>query len=160
MALVQYFHAMTEGNWYDEAPLTYMLRKARGAYADAVRDAMAAGGFEDLPRNGAYVLTGLLTTQLSLADLVEDLEVSKQAASLLIDTLVLRGYLERATDSEDRRRMIVSLTARGHATAEAVGEAITAVNDELERHISAQELAGLRAGLAALMETREHAHEH
>jgi DNA-binding MarR family transcriptional regulator len=151
---------MTDEHWYDEAPLTFMLRKARGAYADAVRRAMAGGGFEDLPRNGAFVLTGLLTTQLSLTDLVEDLEVSKQAASLLVDTLVLRGYLERDTDPEDRRRMVVSLTPRGHATAQAVGEAVRAVDAELEGRLGVEELAGLRAGLAALMEMREHVHPH
>jgi DNA-binding MarR family transcriptional regulator len=151
---------MTDELWYHEVPLTFMLRKSRGAYIDAVRGSLDEAEFEDLPRNGAFVLTGLLTTQLSLADLVEDLEVSKQAASLLVDTLVLRGYLERATDPDDRRRMVVSLTARGRATAEAVGDAVRAVDSELESRLTAVELAGLRAGLAALMEIRHSAREH
>jgi DNA-binding MarR family transcriptional regulator len=150
---------MNDGRWHDDVPLTFLLRKARGAHVDAVREALATEGFEDLPRNGAFVLTGLLATQLSLTDLVEDLEVTKQAASLLVDTLVLRGYLERGSDPEDRRRMVVSLTPQGRAAAEAVGEAVRAVDAELGRRLTAEQLASLRAGLATLMEMRQHTHE-
>ena len=46
------------------------------------------------------------------ADVVASLGMSKQAASQLIDTLVLREYLERRIDPEDRRRMGVRLTAQ------------------------------------------------
>lgn len=160
MRLVEYLGVMIEERWYDEVPLTFMLRKARGTYIDAIRGALAADGFDDLPRNGAFVLSGLLRTQLSLADLVKDLEVTKQAASLLVDTLVLRGYMERGIDPLDRRRMVVSLTARGRATAEAVGEAAGAVDAELEARLTPEEAAGLRAGLATLMEMRVHGHGH
>ena len=45
------------------------------------------------------------------AELAASLGLSKQAASQLIDTLVLREYLERRIDPEDRRRMGVRLTA-------------------------------------------------
>ena len=34
------------------------------------------------------------------------------ALYVLIDTLVIRGYLERGTDPEDRRRLTLELTER------------------------------------------------
>jgi DNA-binding MarR family transcriptional regulator len=53
--------------------------------------------------------------------------VSRQAASQLIDTLVLRGYLTRQINPADRRRMDIELTDRGRAAADAVLAAIADV---------------------------------
>ena len=41
----------------------------------------------------------------SVGGVARDFGVSKPAASKLIDTLVVRGYVERGTDPEDRRRL-------------------------------------------------------
>jgi DNA-binding MarR family transcriptional regulator len=139
----------------DEVPIPALLRAARGAYADAVRSRLEAAGFDDLPRNGPFVLGGMATRGLSASDLIRQLGVSKQAASQLVDTLVLRGYLEREVDPDDRRRMRLEPTERGRAAAAAVVEGIEAVDAELARLLSPAELAGLRTGLVALCELRE-----
>jgi hypothetical protein len=97
----------------DEVPIPALLRAARGSYGHAVRSRLLAAGFEDLPRNGPYVLGGIVNQRGSAADLVRELGVSKQAASQLIDALVLRGYLERQTNPEDRRRVTIDATDRG-----------------------------------------------
>jgi DNA-binding MarR family transcriptional regulator len=88
-------------------------------------------------------------------DLVRQLGVTKQAASQLVDVLVLRGYLERRENAEDRRRLDILLTDRGRAAAAAVRAGVKSVDEELERRLSAADLAGLRAGLVALIEIRE-----
>jgi DNA-binding MarR family transcriptional regulator len=87
--------------------------------------------------------------------MVDGLGVSKQAASQLIDTLVLRGYLTRQINPQDRRRMTIELTDRGRAAATTVRAAIEAIDAELAEMLSAAELAGLRAGLAALGHIKE-----
>ena len=150
---------MTDAPWYDEVPVPRLMREARGAYADAVRRALAEGGCDDVPRNGAFVIASLdrdpdarFSPQ---ADTVVALRLSKQAASQLIDTLVLRGYLERRSDPDDRRRMGVRLTERGRAAAAAIQAAVASVDATLEQRITAEELRGLRAGLAALAEIRD-----
>jgi len=130
------------------------MREARDAYRDAVQQALAEAGCDDIPRNGALVLAGLdhITPEPTFspqADVVASLGLSKQAASQLIDTLVLREYLERRTDPEDRRRMGVRLTTRGIAAATAIQTATGSVDATLADLISADELHGLRAGLAA-----------
>jgi DNA-binding MarR family transcriptional regulator len=95
----------------------------------------------------------------SAAELIEGLEVSKQAASQLIDTLVLRGYLRREVNAEDRRRMTIELTERGQAAAAAVRAGIEAIDAELAEMLTESELAGLRAGLAALARLTQRAPE-
>lgn len=143
----------------DEVVIPALLRAARGAYGHAVRTRLAAGGFDDLPRNGPYILGGMANHGGTAGNLIRELGVSKQAASQLIDTLVLRGYLEREVNAEDRRRMTIELTERGRAAADAVREGVQAVDAELAESISPAELAGLRTGLIALTTIRERLEE-
>lgn len=132
-----------------------LLRAARGSYAEAIRTSLAAAGFEDLPKNGPFVLGGMANWGGSAADMIGGLGISKQAASQLIDTLVIRGYLTRQINPDDRRRMLIELTERGRAAAVSVRAAIQAVDSKLEQMVSPSELAGLRAGLEALANIKD-----
>ncbi len=142
-----------------------LLRWARGSYGQAVRTSLAEAGFDDLPGNGPFVLGGMARFNGSAADMIAGLGVTKQAASQLIDTLVIRGYLTREVDPEDRRRMTISLTGRGRGAAQATRSAVDAIDVELATMITPTELAGLRAGLTALGQIRSRsahppAHQH
>ena len=139
----------------EEVVIPALLRAARGSYAHAIKTRLAAAGFDDLPRNGGFVLGGMGNHGGSASDMIDGLGVTKQAASQLIDTLVLRGYLTRETDAADRRRMRIELTERGRAAAAAVRAGVVAIDAELARMISPSELAGLRAGLTALGHIKE-----
>ncbi len=132
-----------------------LLRAARGSYGHAIRASLAAAGYDDVPRNGAFVLGGIVNDGGSAADLVRQLSVSKQAASQLIDVLVIRGYMRRQVDAGDRRRQTLEVTDRGRGAAAAVRSAVLAVDAQLAELISPDELAGLRAGLEALITIRE-----
>ena len=138
----------------DDVPLPDLLRGARDVYRRAVRRALSGTGHDDLPRHAVFVLAGLdhgagerpFSAQ---GDVVANLGMSKQAASQLIDTLVLREYLERRSDPVDRRRMEIRLTDRGRGAATAIHAAIGDVDAAVTRSISRDELQGMRAGLAA-----------
>ena len=140
--------------------MPHLMREARDVYRDAVRKALENAGCDDLPRNASFVLSGLdhrvpepaFSPQ---ADVVAALGVSKQMASQLIDTLVLREYLERRNDPTDRRRMEVRLTERGCSAAIAIRSATEAIDASLGQLVTAEELHGLRAGLAAYRLIRE-----
>jgi DNA-binding MarR family transcriptional regulator len=134
----------------DEVVMPALLREARGTYAQAIAARLADNGFDDLPRNGAFVLGGMGNHGGSAVDMIRGLGVTKQAASQLIDALVLRGYLKREVDSTDRRRMKIDLTDRGRAAAVAIRSGVESIDEELAQMISSVELAGLRTGLAAL----------
>jgi DNA-binding MarR family transcriptional regulator len=132
-----------------------LLRAARGAYAAAIRSRLIDGGFADLPRNAPFVLGGLANHGGSAGELVRGLGISKQAASQLVDVLVVRGYLVRAGHPEDRRRITVELTERGRAAAAAIRAGVVSVDEQLAELCSPRQVAGLRAGLSALAEIRE-----
>jgi DNA-binding MarR family transcriptional regulator len=139
----------------DDVVIPALLRAARGSYGHAIRARLAAAGFDDLPRNSAYVLGGIVNHGGSASGLVRELGVSKQAASQLIDTLVVRGYLRREADADDRRRVTIDVTERGRAAAAAVRSGVQEVEAQLADAISPAQLAGMRAGLTALCTIRE-----
>jgi DNA-binding MarR family transcriptional regulator len=138
----------------EEVTIPALLRAARGSYSRSIKVHLAAAGFDDLPRNGPYVLGGLVNQGGSAAQVIEGLGVTKQAASQLIDLLVLRGYVVREVNPEDHRRLTITVTERGRVAAAAVRAGVVAVDAELGRLVSVTELAGLRAGLTALAQIR------
>jgi DNA-binding MarR family transcriptional regulator len=150
---------MTTRETADDVVLPALLRAARNPYTYAVRIRLASGGFDDMPRNGPFVLGGMANRGGSAGDLIRQLGVSKQAASQLIDTLVLRGYLQRQTNPDDRRRMTIELTDRGRAAAGAVRAGVESVDAELAERLAPDELAGLRAGLVVLIDIGDDLHE-
>lgn len=139
----------------DPSDIPALLRGARGSYNNTIVAFLAVAGFEDLPRNGPFVLGGMARHGGSAVEMIRGLGVSRQAASQLIDTLVLRGYLAREVNAEDRRRMDIELTERGRAAAAVIRAAVDQVDQELVGMLSSGELAGLRAGLTALGVIRE-----
>jgi DNA-binding MarR family transcriptional regulator len=129
-----------------------LLRAARRTYGAAIGDELAAAGYDDLPRNGSYVIGGISRGGAPLAEIIRGLGVSKQAAGQLVDTLVMRGYLERAIDPEDRRRLTVTLTDRGHAAAKAIRNAVERLDADLLDRVGPEAVAQARAALGALIE--------
>src|SRR5512146_715504 len=105
----------------DDVVMPALLRHARNTYGSAMRRALAASGYDDIPKNGLYVIGGLALGAggVPLGQLVKELGISKQAAGQLVDALVVRGYLTRTADEADRRKLTVMLTERGVAAAAA-----------------------------------------
>jgi DNA-binding MarR family transcriptional regulator len=138
----------------ENPPILQLIREARAVYRHAIRLALEAAGCEDIPRNGTFVLADLDRRAPESAfspqgDVVGSLGLSKQMASQLIDTLVLRAYLERRNDPVDRRRMEVRLTTRGRSAALAIRSATETIEAKVAQQISAGDLRGLRTGLTA-----------
>jgi len=134
-------------NW----SLPALLRVARRAYGSAIREALADAGFEDLPHNGPFVIAAIARTGAPLSEIIDQLGVSKQAAGQLVDTLVIRGYLERSIDPEDRRRLRVRLTDRGAAAAAATRAAVERVDAALAGRVGDEYVTHTRATLVSLI---------
>jgi DNA-binding MarR family transcriptional regulator len=145
--------------WFDEVAIPALLRAARRAYGSAVRAALAEAGCDDMPRNGSYVVGAIDRTGAPLSQIITELGVSKQAAGQLVDTLVARGYLERSPDPDDRRRLTITLTERGHAAAATVRAAVEQVDAALLDAVGAEYVAHTRATLGALIQAGAH-HPH
>ena len=119
-----------------------------------MRRALAKAGYDDIPGNGLYVIGGLALNRedIPLGQLIRELRISKQAAGQLVDTLVTRGYLERAIDKEDRRKLTVTLTERGREAAAVQAAAREKVDADLLAAVGPEDVACTRRTLATLID--------
>ncbi len=131
-------------------PLPGLLRAARNVYGARLRRSLSDAGCEDMPLSGSFVIGAIAHAGAPLGAIIDQLGVSKQTAGQLVDTLVNRGYLERATDPHDRRRLILTLTDRGEAAARAIRATVGAIEAELSVRIGPEQVTALRANLAEL----------
>ena len=117
-----------------------------------MRRALAEAGYDDIPGNGLYLIGGLALERedIPLGQLIKELRVSKQAAGQLVDTLVTRGYLDRAADKVDRRKLTVTLTERGRAAAATQAAAREKVDAELLAAVGQEDVSRTRRTLAVL----------
>jgi DNA-binding MarR family transcriptional regulator len=140
-------------------PLPALLRAARRVYGTVIRDALSQIDCDDVPSNGIYVLSAIAHATVPLSQIIRGLGMTKQAAGQLVDTLVLRGYLDRAVDSEDRRRLNITLSERGFAAASATLSAVQRLEAELVQRVGAPAVEQTRATLTALIDIADCRHE-
>ena len=114
-----------------EVPLGALLGSGRRAYGSILRAALTNAGFDDLPESGVRFIGGMARHGPNVIDVAEDLRISPQAASQLVDVLVARDYCEMTVDQNDRRRRVVALTKRGQRAARTVRETNDAVEQAL-----------------------------
>jgi DNA-binding MarR family transcriptional regulator len=140
--------------WHEDLVLPVLLGEGRLTYGRAIRRGYTEAGFDDIPKLGPRLLGGIRRfggSVGSVGDVARDFGVSKQAASKLIDTLVIRGYLRRGTDPEDRRRLTLELTERGREAADIGRQASDRLDRELEEAVGAAAVAQMRETVGTLV---------
>ena len=136
---------------FEDVPLSALLRAAQRTYAGAVGRAQTELGFDDLPPTGDYIISAMNWSGASLEAVIAWMGVSKQAVSQAVETLVVRGYLLRTPDRNDRRRVNLSLTPRGRQAAVAARAAILGVDKELRARLGSAPVRQTRAALSELI---------
>jgi len=129
-----------------------LMRAARRTYGTAIHTALVEAGLDDMPRNGSFVVGAVARNGSPLGEIIEQMGLSKQRGGQLVDTLVARGYLERTTDPDDRRRLTVTLTERGRLAAATGRHAVEAVDADLVTRVGADAVAHTRRTLGALID--------
>ncbi len=148
-------------DWFERISFPALLRYARATYGTAMRRSLANAGYDDIPANGLYVIgamalgaaapeEGAPEREIPLGQIIDDLGISKQSAGQLIDTLVARGYLFRAVDETDRRKLNVTLTERGVAAAAAQWQGRQKIDEALLARVGPEDITRTRRTLAAL----------
>jgi DNA-binding MarR family transcriptional regulator len=127
-----------------------LLRGARTTYTRMVRQALADAGCDDVPRHGAFILGAINRSGSTMGQIISWLGISKQAAGQVVDTLVIRGYLERSPDTQDRRRLSLALTERGDYAAAAIRSAAEQLDTALMGLVGPDNLHTTRTTLLAL----------
>jgi len=137
---------------YDDVPLSALLQAARGTYSHAIDTGLSRIGCDDLPTTGSYIISTMHWSGASLDAVIRWMGVTKQAVSQAVDTLVVRGYLERSHDPTDRRRVNLTLTERGREAGKMARTAVERIDRELLGQVGAKRVAHARATLVALLE--------
>jgi DNA-binding MarR family transcriptional regulator len=86
----------------------------------------------------------------SLSDFADDLGVSVPAASKMVDGLVDKGLVERASDSADRRRLSLALSPQGVATMKEAKKGLESRMAAALSSLTAAESAALAKALETL----------
>ncbi|GAA5141673.1 winged helix DNA-binding protein [Nocardioides marinquilinus] len=111
---------------------------------------LAVRGYDVTPTHD-YAMRAIDAGASNASDLGRRLAVSKQAALRTITVLVERGWVERADDPVDGRRMVLRVSEEGHRVL-AVGEQVfDDLRAQWERRLGRDELAHLEELLALLV---------
>lgn len=117
-----------------------------------VSDAVLAAGYDDLTPAMARAAARLRDDGTRVTDLAEQARITKQSASVLIDQLERRGYVERVPDPSDARARLVVLAPRGREVQRVARREERAIEREWARHLGAERMAALQDALVALRE--------
>jgi DNA-binding MarR family transcriptional regulator len=96
------------------------------------------------------VLAYLKEEPITASELAKRRKVSLQSVSVLIQTMVEKGWITRSVDPKDRRQSLLQVTPEGKARAQASLEQITSILTELFSDLSPEELAAASVFLPAL----------
>src|SRR5207244_7670958 len=96
-----------------------LLTLACAEFVRELRSTLAGQGFDDQGPSDGYVLRSVGATPMTVSDLAERLEISKQGTAQIVDDMERRGYVERRPDPHDGRARLLYLSERGQAALAA-----------------------------------------
>jgi DNA-binding MarR family transcriptional regulator len=127
-----------------------LLAAAYQEFVRELRATVAAQGFEDNGRSDGYVFRALADGPMTVSALAERLEITKQGAGQLVESMERRGYVRREPDPDDRRARLVALSERGENALRAARRFHQRYERRLVREHGAEAVATLRALLGAV----------
>ena len=132
-----------------------LLRLPYQAVVANVHAAFIAAGFDDLRPAHLSIFQHIDHPPggSRLTVLADRAQMTRQAMAELVDSLVGRGYLERAPDPRDRRAKIIRLTERGWAVHETAAVVVKDLEVRWAERFGADKMTHLRALLRELIAT-------
>lgn len=135
-----------------QSHLGRLLLRAYRAFSLQAVEKLRQRGYSGLALTHTMLLANIDASGTRLTSLAEQMGITRQAVSHLVQELEQQGYVTRESDPADRRAAIVALTPSGWQLLRDVVEAKT----ELERDYSAAlgegQIAALRDLLARVSE--------
>lgn len=132
-----------------------LLNVAFGTFKDALHDHLEQAGFADLGASFGYILRTLEpgAEGMSLKDLAAALNVTPQGTLKIIDDMVAKGYVSRATDARDTRIKRLRVAPRGRALLREARKFHQQFERMLSEKLGAKAVAGTRRVLESLTES-------
>jgi DNA-binding MarR family transcriptional regulator len=100
----------------------------------------------------ARILWQLVDSPRRSGEIAQRCGLAPASVSELVDSLERDGFVRRSEDRNDRRVVVVEITARGRREIERVGELMTAPVAKIIAGLSAEKRLRLAAALADLQE--------
>ena len=130
--------------------LPVLLLSAARSLVDGIDAGVRARGFTDLRPAHGFAFARIAGGGATVVQLADHLDVTKQAASQMVEELVVKGYVERRPHPDDARARLIVLTDKGWACTRAADEAANQMLRPWAEQMGAERLAALRADLAKL----------
>src|SRR3954451_5989854 len=134
----------------DLLDLPAVLLSAANALVDGIDAGVRDSGFADLPPAHRFAFARLSDGGATVGQLAEHLDVTKQAASQMVEELVTKGYVQRRPHPDDARARLIVLTAKGWACTRAADEAAAEVLRPWADALGPHRLDALRADLSRI----------
>jgi DNA-binding MarR family transcriptional regulator len=107
-------------------------------------------GDEETTLMQASVLNRLKEHSVTASEIAKLRRVSLQSASVLVQSLVERGWIIRAPDPSDRRQFLLQITPEGVAKADTTHKQFVSYLSELFAEFTEEEIAAAQIFLPAL----------
>jgi DNA-binding MarR family transcriptional regulator len=114
------------------------------AMENRVLETLTRSGFDDITLARSRIFQRISPEGSRLTDLAEQAQVTKQAASGLVDELERAGYIMRAPDPSDARARVIHLAPRGAEAVEAAAAVVAEIEAEWTRHLGRRRITQLR----------------
>ncbi|MEV6636092.1 MarR family transcriptional regulator [Actinoplanes sp. NPDC051470] len=130
--------------------LPYLLLSAARGLVDSIDAGVRARGFTDVRPAHGFAFTLISDGGATVVELARHLDVTKQAASQMVEELTAKGYVERRPHPDDARAKLIVLTDKGWSCTRAADEAAAEILRSWSDRIGDRRLTALRADLATL----------
>lgn len=131
-----------------DAGLALLLRRAEHALAVRLQPLLAEHGL--LPEHWQVMSVLLARPGIGMSDLAHGAVVAPASLTRHVDRLVSTALVVRRMDPDDKRRVVVALSARGSEVARAIREAEEAVEQILAEELGARRWQSLAGDLRVL----------
>ena len=112
-------------------------------------------GFDDLTVARGRIFQRISPEGSRLTDLAEQAQVTKQAASGLVDELERAGYVIRVPDPSDARARLIKIAPRGELAVAAAAGIVAEVEAEWARHLGPRRITQLHGILDDLRDVTD-----
>ena len=133
------------------ADLALLLLGGFRKLADRATAELAARGYEDVRPVHDFALQAILSGADNASELGRRMSVTKQSAAQTIAILEERGYVRRQPDTQDRRRMRLQVTDRGHAMQREGAAIFDDLREQWESRVGAGAVEQLERALRQLV---------
>lgn len=133
------------------ADLALLLLGGFRKMADRATAELAARGYPDVRPVHDFALQAILSGADNASELGRRMSVTKQSAAQTIAVLEERGYVRRLPDTQDRRRMRLEVTARGHAMQREGAVIFDDLRKQWESRVGADTVKQLEGALRQLV---------